>query len=126
MPQRDEASPFDHQQPAIAGGARRFGRIALDPHDARHHVLGNADPGMAMDDDLGFLVHAAAIEADMALDLDGERPVEAAGDGMLAHRIVDQPMPLIGVLGQPVQTRIDAAHALSFEIELDHAWPPQV
>ena len=85
MPQRDEASPFDDEKPAIAGGARRFGRIAGDAHDARHHVLGNAGAGMAMDDDLGFLVHAAAIEADMAVDLDRERPVEPAGDGMLAH-----------------------------------------
>ena len=71
IPQRDEASPSMTSKPAIAGGTRRFGRIAGDAHDARHHVLGNADAGMAMDDDLGFLVHAAAIEADMALDLDG-------------------------------------------------------
>ena len=78
---------LDDEEPAIAGGARRLAGIALDAHDARHHVLGNAGAGMAVDDDLGLLVHAAAIEADMAVDLDGDRRIEAAGDGMLAHRI---------------------------------------
>src|SRR5205814_4010831 len=80
---------LDDEKPAIAGGAGRFGRIAFDPDEARHHVLGNPDTGMAMNDDLRLLVHAPGIEAGMALDLDRDRLIEPAGDRMLAHRIAD-------------------------------------
>jgi len=38
------------------------------PHRPGHHVLGQAGAGAVLDPDLGILVHAAAVEVDMALD----------------------------------------------------------
>ena len=64
---------------------------------ARHHVLGDARAGVAVDDDGRLLVHAGAVVADVAVDLDGDRRVEAGGDGVLAARVVDAPVALVGV-----------------------------
>src|SRR5437773_8689383 len=83
---------LDDQEPAIAGRTRRLASIAVDAHDARHHVFGDTWTRMAMDEDFGMLVHAAAIEAGMAADLDHNRGIETAGNGMLAHRVLDQPV----------------------------------
>src|SRR3954468_20752269 len=55
--------PLDDQKSAIARGPRGFRGIAFDPDEARHHVLGDADASVAIDDDFGLLVHAAGIEA---------------------------------------------------------------
>ena len=97
MPQRAEALPSMTQQAAAAGRARRLARHRLHVHAARHHVLGDARPGVAVDDDGGALVHAGAVIADMAVDLDGDRRVDAGGDGMLPARIEHAPMRLVGV-----------------------------
>jgi hypothetical protein len=76
---------------------------------------------MAVDDDLCLLVHAAGIETDMAFDLDGDRRIESAGDRMLAHRMGDHPMALIGIGGKAHETRIDAADAFLLKVKLDQA-----
>src|SRR5690349_3420143 len=75
---------------------------------------------MAVYENFGLLVHAAAIEAGVAADLNRDRRIESAGDGVLAHRVADEPVALIGVLRQGMQAGIDAAHAVLFEIDLDH------
>ena len=49
MPQRDEALPSMREQPAAPGRARRLAGIARHMDEARHHVLGHADAGAAMD-----------------------------------------------------------------------------
>ena len=63
----------DDQQSAVCGRAGGLGRVALDPHDAAHHVLGDAGACVAVDDDLGLLVHARGVVADVPDDghLDG-------------------------------------------------------
>ena len=61
---------LDDQQAALAGGAGILAGVALDADLARHHVLGDAGAGRAMHDDGRLLVHAGAIIADAALDLD--------------------------------------------------------
>ncbi len=45
---------------------------------------------------------------------------------MLALGIVDDPMLLIGVLGQAVKLRVDSPHPNLVKIKLVHACPPQV
>ena len=81
---------------------------------------------MAMDDDLRILVHAAAIEADMAADIDLQRRIEAAAMACWPLGLLNDPMLFIGVLGQAVKLRIDPPHANLVKIKLVHAWPPQV
>ncbi len=86
---------------------------------------------MAMNDDLAFLVHASTIEADVAMDLYMQRPIETDRDGMLSHRIAHQPMTLIGILRQALQGLVDAANANLLQIQFiqpicTHALPPQV
>ena len=88
----------DAEQPATAGGAGRLAGVALDMDEARHHVLGDAGAGAAMDDDGRLLVHAGAVVADRAVDLDGDRRVEAGGDGMTCRRDCrTTPVALVGV-----------------------------
>ena len=68
---------LDDQQPAVRGGARGLRRVALDPHGAAHHVLGDAGARVAVDGDLGLLVHPRGVVADVAVD--GDRaPVRRA------------------------------------------------
>ena len=53
--------------------AGRLARVAPHPNHPRHHVLGDSDPDVAVDDDLRPLVHPRAVVAGMAADphLDG-------------------------------------------------------
>ena len=80
---------LDHQQAAVGGGARRLRRVALDPDRAAHHVLGHAGACVAVDDDLGLLVHARGVVADMALDSHLHRCVDADGDVVRAVGVCD-------------------------------------
>ena len=97
MPQRAEALPSMTQQAAAAGGARRLRGVALHVHAARHHVLGDADAGIAVDHDGGVLVHAGAVIADMAVDLDVDRRVEPAAMAWRPRGLIDGPVRLVGV-----------------------------
>src|SRR5215472_10269947 len=67
---------LDDQEAAVARGTCGLAGIAFDPDRTRHDVLGDADAAMAVDDHLRLLVHAGAVVADMALDLDLERQIE--------------------------------------------------
>ena len=73
MPQRAEALPSITSSPPRAGRAGRLAGVALHVHLARHHVFGDAGAGIAVDDDVGLLVHAGAVVADVTVDLDRDR-----------------------------------------------------
>jgi hypothetical protein len=62
----------------------------------------------------------------MAANINLQGSVYAAGNGMLAHGIVNDPVFFICVLGQAVKKRIDPTHTFLVKIKLVHAWPPQV
>ena len=109
MPQRLEALPSITQQAAAAGGAGGRRGVAFDVHAARHHVLGDADAGRAVDDDIGALVHAGAVIADIAVDLDGDGCIDAGGDGMAAARIEHAEIGVVGPLREIVQHLIELA-----------------
>ena len=87
----------DDEQAAAAGRARRLRGVALHPDFAGHHVFGNALPGIALDHHRGVLVHAGAVIADMAFDLDQNRLLETDGDRMLPARIENAPMRFVAV-----------------------------
>ncbi len=96
----------DAQQSAVARGASRLARVASHVDEARHHVLGHADPGVAMDEHGSELVHAGAVIADRSVDLDGDRSVQAGGNGVPAGRSVDDPVPLVGIGMEAVERRV--------------------
>ena len=60
----------------MAGGAGRLAGVAVHMH--RPDIMFSATPGagIAVDDDGRALVHAGAVIADMAVDLDRDRRVE--------------------------------------------------
>ena len=51
MPQRERGVALDDEEPAAAGGAGVLAGVAFDDDVARHHVLGHAGAGRAVDDD---------------------------------------------------------------------------
>ena len=89
MPQRDDGIALDDEQPAMAGGARRLAGIARDPDQPDIMFSATPTPALPWIDDLGLLVHAGAIVADMPVDLDRDRRIEADGDRVLPVRIED-------------------------------------
>src|SRR5262249_33252395 len=76
-----------HDQAALTRGSGGGAGIAFHPPFARHDVLGQADAALAIHDDGRFLVHAAAVVADMAVDLDLDRLGQPDGAGMLAVHV---------------------------------------
>ena len=57
--------------------------------DAAHHVLGDAGAGVAVDGDLGLLVHPGGVVADVAVDVILHRRVDTDGDIVGAGGVVD-------------------------------------
>ena len=87
MPQRALASPSMTTQPAASRGGRRLRGVAAHPHAPAHDVLGDAGAGMAVDRDSRRRVHAGAVIADMAVDLDVDRRGEPDRDRVRAVRV---------------------------------------
>ena len=81
----------DDEQPAVRGRARRLADAAVDDDDARHHVLGDPGARVAAHAHRRVLVHAGAVVADVAVDLDLELGVEPARDGVRTLRVDDPP-----------------------------------
>ena len=95
---------------AAAGRARRLRSVTLHPDLSGHHVFANALSGIAIDHHRGKLVHAGAVVADMAFDLDQYRLFETASDRMLAARIKNAPMRFVAVGTQTVQGGVELTH----------------
>ena len=110
----------DHEQTAAPRGAGGSRGIAFDVHAARHHVLGDADAGRAIDDDVGALVHAGAVIAGIAVDLDGDGGIDAGGDGMAAARIDHAEIGVVGPLPEIVQHLIEFAECRDLQIDGRH------
>ena len=107
---------MDDEQTTAGGGARGLGRAALDYDSPGHHVLGHADPAVAVDPHRGLLVHAGAVVADMAIDLDVVLPIQPDGDGMLAARIEHVHAARVAL----VQPLVELAHGVGPEVERQH------
>ena len=105
---------LDHQQPAVRGGTRRLRCVALDPDDAAHHVLGDAGAGVAVDGDLGLLVHPGGVVADVAVDRHPHRGVQADRDIVCAGGVFDDELT-----GQPgrVQRGVHLAQRHGGQVE---------
>ena len=71
MPQREEASPSMTSSPPLPVAPADWTALPFTHTTPDIMFSATPDAGMAVDGDLGLLVHAAAIEADMALDVDG-------------------------------------------------------
>jgi uncharacterized protein YqfA (UPF0365 family) len=110
----------DHERAAASGGAGRLRRVAPHPYFSRHHIFGDTLAGIAFDDDGRLFVHAGAVVADVTVDLDKERAVEAGGDRMLPARIEHPPMRLVGVGRQSMQSRVELAHRAPGEVDIWH------
>ena len=97
---RDAASrgsvAVDHEEAAAAGRAGALRRVTLHMYAARYHIFGHALAGGAVNDDRRFFVHPRAIVADMPFNLDRDRRIDAGSDRMLAARIENPPMGLVG------------------------------
>jgi len=111
---------IDHEQTTAAGGTRRRGSVTFDVHPARHHVLGNAHSGAAIDDDIGALVHARAVIAGVAVDLDRDGGINAGSDGMPAAGIDDAEIGVIGPLCQIMQRLVEFAKGRDVQIDGRH------
>ena len=68
----------------MGGRPRRLRRVALDPDRTAHHVPSHPGPCIAVDGDLGLLVHACGVVADMAVDGHLHRRVDADRDVVCA------------------------------------------
>ena len=109
---------LDHHETAVAGRPGALGDVALYAHHARHDVLGHAPADVAVDRDLGPLVHAADVVAGVAHDLDFDRRVQPDGD-VVRPVGVEDPDLLNAVFGQPVvQVLVEVAYRGPAEIPL--------
>ena len=86
MPQRADGVAVDDEQAAAAGRAGATAWRRPSRARARHHVLGDARPGIAVDHDVGAACSCRRSSSRRALDLDADRRVEPAGDGVRARR----------------------------------------
>src|SRR3954468_13071371 len=109
----------DDHEPAAPGGGRRLARVALDDDRPGHDVLGDADARVAMHADRRLLVHAGAVVADVPVDLDRDRRVEADGEGVRAAGVDDAPVGGLGTggAGPRVQARVEPAPRRGGEVE---------
>lgn len=73
-----------------------------------------------MDDDLGGRVHAAAVLADIAVDLDGNRCGDPDRKRVLPRRVGDAPQCFVGDCQERVEARVQLAAAGLPEIDIDH------
>ena len=87
----------DYEEAAAAGCASRLRCVAFHMDPPGHHVFGDTLAGVAVEDDVRLLVHAGAVIADMSLDLDRDRRVDAGSDRVLSARIEHTPMRFVGV-----------------------------
>ncbi len=81
---------LDHQQPAVCRGTCGLGCAAFDPDGAAHHVLGDAGARVAVDRDMGLLIHARGVVADVARDAHPYRRVQADRDVVCAVGVGDE------------------------------------
>src|SRR6188472_682448 len=110
----------DAQQAAASRGACRLARIARYVNEARQHVLGHARTGATVDQYGGELVHAGAVIANRAIDLDHNWRIEPRGDGVTTSWVIDDPVPLISVRPEIMQRGVERAERRGAEIELGH------
>ena len=112
MPQRLEALPLMTSKPAAPGRAGILAGIAVDDDRARHHVLGHARPGRALDADRRLLVHARAVIAGRPAHRDVHRRIHPGGNRMGALGVDDLPGGHVGLALQGVQRGVQRAQAL--------------
>jgi hypothetical protein len=62
-----------------------------------------------MNGDRRLVIHAAAVVADAAHDIDRHRRVDADGDGVVAARIEDAELPVVVARGDGVQGLVEVA-----------------
>ena len=82
----------DDEQAAAPGGARRLAGVAVHHDLSRHRVLGGAGSCVSVHAHGRALVHARAVVAHVAVDLDLDLGVEPAGDGVRAVRVEHAPV----------------------------------
>src|SRR4051794_8208417 len=101
----------DDHEPAAPGGGRRLARVALDDDRAGHDVLGDADTRVAVHADRRLLVHAGAVIADVAVDLDRDRRVEPDRERVRSARVDDAPVGRLrlGAAREGVEPRVELA-----------------
>src|SRR3954452_19305324 len=121
--QRDAAArrgvAVDDHEPAAPGGGRRLARVALDDDRAGHDVLGDADTRVAVHADRRLLVHAGAVIADVAVDLDRDRRVEPDRERVRSARVDDAPVGRLrlGAAREGVEPRVELAAGARREVE---------
>jgi len=76
--------------------------------------------GIAVNTQPGLLVHAAAIIADVAVDLDIDGGIDADADRVFALRVLDLPERLVGVRRKPMQRFVERAHRGDVQIVRRH------
>ena len=83
----------DNEKPPVRGCTRRLAGVARNSNGTGHHVLGHALPSVALDQNIGELVHSGAVVADVTGNLYGMGRVQSARQGMHAVRIEDAKVP---------------------------------
>src|SRR5215211_1909703 len=78
-------------QPAAPGRGARLARVAVDGDGPGHDVLGQADARVPVHAHGRALVHAGAVVADVAVDVDLDLGVDPDGDRVRAARVRDAP-----------------------------------
>src|SRR5581483_2799865 len=107
----------DAEQAAVRARTGRLRRTALDDNRPGHHVLGDTDTAVAAHADGRELVHARAVVADVAVDLDVERSVEADRDRMATVRVREPDAHRVDGAGKCVQRTVDPADGVSGDVE---------
>ncbi len=108
---------IDHKRSAMGGGAGGLAGVSFHMHEAGHHVLGDADASVAVDNDMRLLVHAGAVIADMPIDIDLNRRGQANRDGVATAGIEDAPIALISLPADAMQDRVQPTNGFRFKVD---------
>ena len=118
IPQREEASPRMTTSPPRPVAAADWLALPSTDHRARHDVLGHADAAVAVHAHGGLLVHAGAVVADVPVDVDLERRVEADRDGVAPAGVAHAPAPRrAGLVRRRVQPGVELAQRRLREVD---------
>ena len=120
MPHRAEALPSTTSRPPqpVAPAACEASPFTW----TRPDIMFSATPCPAepLTTTVASLVHSRAVVADMPLDLDCDRRVDAGGDRVLPARIEHPPMRLVGERAETVQRRVELAQRGPREVDGAH------
>jgi len=121
IPQRAPASPSITSKPPWAVAPAAWDALPLTRYRTSTHVLGAAHADVAVYGDRRLLVHARAVVAGVAFDIDGHRLIHPHRKVVLAVGVGDAPLVVDG-LG--VQRLVEVTHGGGGKVDGFHVCAP--